>query len=105
VLVSAVTLTEMLRGGHRDASCRRDPPGTRPHPVSPVSRDPGRRAGEILGVRDLSGCRHAIDAIVAATALDSPRPVMPVTGDPDDLRVLIEEPRRPARERIVVFRV
>lgn len=105
VLVSAVTLTETLRGGARDAAFHRVLDRIE---VSPVTRELGRQAGELLGDRGCSGNRQAIDAIdaiVAATALNLPRPVMLLTSDPDDLRDLVEEPHRAKHERIVVVRV
>jgi predicted nucleic acid-binding protein len=53
--------------------------------VVPVSAEIARRAGELLGATGLSGHRCAIDAVVAATALEVGRPVVLLTSDPDDL--------------------
>jgi hypothetical protein len=71
----------------------------------PVSPELGRRAGELLGATGLSGHRCAIDAVVAATALDLPRPLVLLTSDPDDLTRLVEESDRPKDQRIAVIHV
>jgi predicted nucleic acid-binding protein len=102
VVVSAITLTEVLRGGPRDASVHRVLSRV---VVLPVSAELGRRAGELLGAAGLSGHRCAIDAVVAATALALPRPLVVLTSDPDDLTKLVEEPDRPKHQRIAVVRV
>ncbi|MFE9654738.1 type II toxin-antitoxin system VapC family toxin [Micromonospora sp. NPDC006431] len=102
VIVSAVTLTEALRGGPRDAPVHRVLSRIT---VQPVSAELGRRAGELLGATGLSGHRCAIDAVVAATALELARPVVLLTSDPDDLSKLVEEPDRPKEQRIVVVHV
>lgn len=102
VAVSAITLTETLRGGSRDATVHRVLSRIT---VVPVTVEIGRRAGELLGATGLSGHRCAIDAVVAATALGLERPIVLLTGDPDDLNRLVEEPDRPKAERIVVVRV
>lgn len=102
VVVSAITLTEVLRGGPRDASVHRVLSRV---VVLPVSQELGRRAGELLGTVVLSGHRYAIDAVVAATALELPRPVLLLTSDPDDLTRLVEEPERPKDQRIAVVHV
>lgn len=83
VVVSAATLAEVIRGGPRDAAVHRV---LRRVVQLPVSPELGRRAGELLGVTALT---HAtVDALVAATALDQPGPVVVVTSDPDDLHAL-----------------
>lgn len=102
VVASAITLTEVLRGGPRDASLHRVLSRV---VVLPVSAEVGRRAGELLGSTGLSGHRCAIDAVVAATALALPRPLVVLTSDPDDLAKLVEEPDRPKHQRIAVVRV
>jgi predicted nucleic acid-binding protein len=99
IVVSAVTLTEVLRGGRRDAAVHRVLARVT---VVPVSRGLGRLAGELLGSVGLSGHRHAIDAVVAATALSLPRPAVLLTSDPDDMSRLVDEPDRPKPERIAV---
>lgn len=102
VVVSAVTLTEVLRGGPRDARLHRVLSRIVVQPVSPHI---GRRAGELLGATGLSGHRCAIDAVVAVTALEMPRPVVLLTSGPDDMSRLVEEPDRPKEQRVVVVHV
>lgn len=102
VVVSAITLTEVLRGGPRDALVHRVLSRIL---VLPMSPEIGRRAGELLGATGLSGHRCAIDAVVAATALELPRPLVLLTSDPDDLTRLVEEPDRPKDQRIAVVHV
>jgi predicted nucleic acid-binding protein len=102
VAVSAVTLTEALRGGPRDAAVHRVLVRITVVPVTAVI---ARRAGELLGATGLSGHRCAIDAVVAATALDSERPIVLLTSDPDDMNRLVEEPGRPKAQRVVVVHV
>ncbi|WBB98685.1 MULTISPECIES: PIN domain-containing protein [unclassified Solwaraspora] len=102
VVASAVTLTEVLRGGPRDARLHRVLSRIVVQPVSPQI---GRRAGELLGATGLSGHRCAIDAVVAVTALEMPRPVVLLTSDPDDMNRLVEELDRPKEQRVVVVHV
>ncbi|HUY45242.1 MAG TPA: PIN domain-containing protein [Streptosporangiaceae bacterium] len=102
VAVSAITLTEVLRGGPRDAAVHRVLSRIT---IAPVTAQIARRAGELLGATGLSGHRCAIDAVVAATALGLERPVVLLTSDPDDMNRLVEEPDRPKAERIVVVHV
>ena len=102
VAVSAITLTETLRGGPRDAAVHRVLSRIT---VVPVTAQIARQAGELLGAIGLSGHRCAIDAVVAATALGMERPIQLLTSDPDDMNRLVEEPDRPKAERIVVVRV
>jgi len=102
VAVSAITLTEVLRGGPRDAAVHRVLSRIT---IAPVTAQIARRAGELLGATGLSGHRCAIDAVVAATALGLERPVVLLTSDPDDMNRLVEEPDRPKTERIVVVHV
>ncbi len=102
VAVSAITLTEALRGGSRDAAVHRVLSRIT---VVPVTAKIARRAGELLGTTGLSGHRCAIDAVVAATALELERPVVLLTSDPDDLSKLVEEPERPKAQRIAIVHV
>jgi len=102
VAVSAVTLTESLRGGPRDAAVYRV---LAKITIVPVTAAIARRAGELLGTTGLSGRRCAIDAAVAATALDLERPVVLLSSDPDDMNRLVEEPGRPKAQRVVVVHV
>lgn len=99
VAVSAITLTETLRGDPRDATVHRVLSRVT---VVPVTAQIARRAGELLGTTGLSGHRCAIDAVVAATALGLERPIVLLTSDPDDMNRLVEEPERPKAERVVV---
>lgn len=102
VAVSAITLTETLRGDPRDATVHRVLSRVT---VVPVTAQIARRAGELLGTTGLPGHRCAIDAVVAATALGLERPIVLLTSDPDDMNRLVEEPERPKAERVVVVRV
>jgi predicted nucleic acid-binding protein len=102
VAVSALTLTETLRGGPRDATVHRVLARI---VVVPVTAAIARRAGELLGTTGLSGHRCAIDAVIAATALDLERPVVLLTSDPDDMNRFVEEPGRPKPQRVVVAHV
>ena len=102
VAISAITMTEALRGGPRDAAVHRVLTRIT---VLPVTAAVARRAGELLGTTGLSGHRCAIDAVVAAIALDMERPVVLLTSDTDDLNKLVEEPERPKAQRITVVRV
>ncbi|MEP7024428.1 MAG: PIN domain-containing protein [Actinomycetota bacterium] len=102
VAVSAITLTEVLRSGPRDAAVDR---ALSRITVVPVSPQIARRAGELLAATGLSGHRCAIDAVVAATALERERPVVLLTSEPDDMSRLVEDPERPKAQRIVVARV
>jgi len=100
VAVGAITLTETLRGGPRDAVMHQVLSRIT---VVPVTAAIARRAGELLGATGLSGHRCAIDAVVAATALEMERPIVLLTSDSDDLTKLAEEPGRPKAQRIAVI--
>ena len=97
-----MTLTEVLRGGPRDAAVHRVLSRITVVPVSPAL---GRHAGELLGASGLPGKRCSVDAVVAATALERERPVVVLTSDPDDLTRLVEEPGRPKAQRVTVIQV
>lgn len=56
-------------------------------PVTTTDRQVATRAGEMLGKLGLDSC-HAVDALVAATAIAA-RPSVVITGDPDDLSRLV----------------
>lgn len=86
VVVSAITLTELLRGGPRDAAIHRV---VKRLNVKELTVELARHAGELLGAKGFTG-DAAIDAVVAATALSEPRPVVILTSDPKDLRALTE---------------
>lgn len=86
VVASAATLSEVLRGAPRDATVHRI---LKRMEIVPLTRDLGRRAGELLGSSGLPATA-TIDAMVAATALKQPRPVVILTSDPKDLSALVE---------------
>jgi predicted nucleic acid-binding protein len=102
VVTAASTLTEVLRGGPKDARMHRV---LSRMTVIPIEKQEGRAAGELLGRTGLSGHRCALDALLAVVALAQPRPVVVLTSDTDDMRRLIEEPGRRSAERIEVVRV
>src|SRR5258708_1024030 len=102
VVVSAITLTEVLRGGSRDVRVHQVLTHVTTLPVTP---ELARRAGELLGATGLSGHRCAIDSVVAVTALEMARPVVLLTSDPDDLSRLVEVPGQPKDQRVVVIHV
>lgn len=85
VLVSAVTLTEVLRGGPRDTRVHRILKGVT---VEDVTSARARAAGELLGS---IGMQATVDAIVAATARAQPGPVLIVTSDPGDFARLAQD--------------
>lgn len=102
VAVSAITLTEVLRGKPCDATVHRVLSRIT---VLPVTAEIARQAGELLGATGLSGHRCAIDAVVAATALALDPPIVLLTSDPDDMDRLTAEPGRPKEQRVAVVRV
>jgi predicted nucleic acid-binding protein len=82
VVTSSVTLVEA-----RDPKMQQAPFDyalSRVNIVAP-SEAVARHASKLLSRAGLHGHRHALDAIVAATALASPLPVTVLTSDPDDL--------------------
>jgi predicted nucleic acid-binding protein len=85
VYVSAVTLTETLRGGPRDVRIHALLKAIKKEPVTPGQ---GRAAGELLGK---TGRADTVDAIVAITAAEAGRSVRILTGDVDDLSALTAE--------------
>jgi predicted nucleic acid-binding protein len=56
--------------------------------VEPVTEPIARRATAILAEAGLHGHRHAIDAMLSATALATPGPVTVLTSDPQDITTL-----------------
>lgn len=56
--------------------------------VEPVTADVARSAAALLAQAGLHGHRHAIDAMLSATALASPGPVTILTSDPEHLTAL-----------------
>jgi hypothetical protein len=59
--------------------------------IEPVSEDIARAASRLLAAHRLHGHKHAIDAMVAATALAAPAPRFLLTSDPQDLARLFRE--------------
>lgn len=102
MVVAASTLTEVLRGGPRDAAVHRI---LNEVIVVPIDADRARAAGELLGRVGLSGHQCALDAMVATVALAQRRPVLLLTSDTEDMTRLTEEPGRPRRERVEVIRI
>ncbi|MFB7784146.1 PIN domain-containing protein [Streptomyces vinaceus] len=56
--------------------------------VEPVTEEIAHRATDLLREAGLHGHKHAIDAMLAATALAAPGPVTVLTSDPEDLTAL-----------------
>ena len=82
--VPAPVLVEVARSAARRAAVDRV---LRRLPVVDTDRAVATRAGGLLGALRLDS-RHAVDALVAATALGG-RPAVVLTGDPDDLSRLV----------------
>jgi predicted nucleic acid-binding protein len=90
IRVPAAVLVEVYRGGLRDAAI--DRVVNVPERVVVTDARVARLAGRMLGRRKLDS-RHAVDAIVVATAAALGASVI-LTGDPNDLRALaVEHPR------------
>jgi hypothetical protein len=102
VVTAATTLTEVMRGGPRDAPLHQV---LRKVEVIGISADQGRAAGELLGKTGLSGHRCALDAVLATVALAQPRPVILLTSDTDDMARLTEEPGRPRDQRVAIVHI
>lgn len=62
--------------------------------IAPVTEEIARAASRLLAMHGLHGHRHAIDAVVAATALAAPPPRILLTSDPGDLATLCGRPVR-----------
>ncbi len=92
VVTSAAILAEILRGGARDAGIYRVLSGVA---VEPVTREIGERAGNLIGTARL-GTEQAVDAMVAATALEQAEPGLLVTSDVPHLSALVAEHERVA---------
>lgn len=84
VVVPAITLAEVLRGGRRDASVHN---ALRQFEVADITAGLGRSAGEILGQ---AGSDKAVDGVVAAVAAAQPGRVLVLTSDVGDLTALTE---------------
>ncbi|GGK53590.1 hypothetical protein Ppa06_14160 [Planomonospora parontospora subsp. parontospora] len=59
--------------------------------VEPVTGEIAREASRLLASAGLHGHKHAIDAMVCATALRSPGPVTVLTSDVEDITVIGQE--------------
>ena len=102
VVISAITILESDSAG--PARRRRDFVLSRLQ-IDTVSRDLALHAAELLHRAGMRGHRHAIDSVVAATALRQRRPTILYTSDPGDLAALCSEPERPKDERVVIIHV
>jgi len=102
VVISAITILEADPAG--PARRRRDFVLSRLH-IEPVTRELTLLAAELLHRTGMRGHRHAIDSVVAATALRQMRPTILYTSDPDDMTALCAELDRPKDERIVIIHV
>jgi predicted nucleic acid-binding protein len=87
IRIPAAVLVEVYRGGPRDAAI--DRVVNVPERVVATDARVARLAGRMLGRRKLEP-RHAVDAIVVATAAALGSSVI-LTGDPNDLRRLAVE--------------
>ena len=85
VVVPAVVVAQVIRGGPRDSPVHRLLNAVR---VSPVDLRLARRAGELLG---RAGISDAVDALVMAEAMRSGPSVL-LTSDPDDMNLLAPTP-------------
>jgi len=56
--------------------------------IQPVTEDVAREASRLLSEHGMDGHQHAIDAVVAATALGARGPRIMLTSDPDDMNKL-----------------
>jgi predicted nucleic acid-binding protein len=65
--------------------------------IEPVTEGIARAASGLLAEHHLHGHQHAIDAMVAATALAAPGPVIVLTSDTRDLAILCGEGVRTVR--------
>lgn len=102
VVTAPSTLAEVLRGGPRDVPVHR---ALRNVTVTPLTKDLGRKAGELLGETGMSGHSFTVDSLLAAVALAQPRPAVLLTSDPGDMARLTEEPDRARPERIAIVAV
>lgn len=83
VVVSWITLAEVLSGGARDEAARWALSKVR---LEPLQEQDFRAAGELMALTGMGG--HTVDALVAVTARRLPEPCVVLTSDPDDLRLL-----------------
>ncbi|GAA4790495.1 DNA-binding protein [Streptomyces ziwulingensis] len=66
--------------------------------VEPVTESLARHGADLLADAGLHGRKHAIDAMLSATALVAPGPVTVLTSDPEDLAAL-------CRGRVTVIKI
>ena len=86
---STATLAEVSDGTARDANIRRATKAVR---LTEVTEEIGYRAGRLRAAAAPSRRKPralTVDALVAATALTLPSPVVILTGDPADLVLLL----------------
>jgi predicted nucleic acid-binding protein len=88
---SSATLAEATDGSARDAVVRR---AMRAVETRPVTDEIGYRAGALRARSAASRKKPralTVDALVAATALTLPSPVVVLTSDPDDMVSLLDD--------------
>ena len=89
IYVSCLTLAEASDGTAREVAVRRAVKAVRLVDVGP---DLGFRAGQLRATASASRRKRrdlTVDAVVAATALALPTPVVVLTSDPEDLGLLL----------------
>lgn len=96
VVTSAAFLAESLRRSPGDAAAYRV---LRKVAVEPVSQAIAEQAGRLTGSAGL-GSGQAVDAIVVATALAEPGPVVIATSDLGDLTALVGNEDRIAADKL-----
>lgn len=89
VILSAVTITEVLRHPSRDANLNRV---LKKITAVEVDEQIARAAGELLGRTETQGTpgNPTVDALVAATAINAEGPALVLTSDPGDLIRLLD---------------
>jgi len=85
VLTSAATLVEVVHPGIRRPALEWTLSRIT---VEPVTEEVARTACALLSEAGLHGHKHAIDAMLCATALRAEAPAVILTSDPDDLLAL-----------------
>lgn len=89
IYASCLTLAEVTDGTARDVAVRRAVKAVR---LVDVGAEIGYRAGQLRVAAAAARRKHrdlTVDAVVAATALTLPTPVVVLTSDPEDLRLLL----------------
>lgn len=85
VITSAATLVEVTHPGIRRPALEWTLSRI---VIEPITEAVARHAAVLLGDAGLHGHKHAIDAMLCATALAAPGPVTVLTSDPEDLGTL-----------------